>query len=322
MERAALETVRVLKDRGVDFSDTLVVCGSGNNGGDGFAAARILKEYGFCAEVLFVGQDASMSEECRTQKQIAERLGISVFTDFPKKEYTVIIDAVFGVGLSRAIEGRYHTVIEWMNDKKCEKAAIDIPSGICAESGRVLGIAFRADITVSMECVKLGCELFPGKLYAGETVSVPIGIDLSFFEKNKDVCITYDPEDTFANNNVICARYLEKNIASNELTCFNVVLPEYINASDYYRSPLTFRYVNENSSAYGIVLSTPLDYDYLWTANSYGTAIPGGWLLALPYLRDNAHVRLIIPSKMGHSISQQNVIPYYYDIWKFEKAKS
>ena len=131
-----------------------------------------------------------------------------------------------------------------------------------------------------------------------------------------------DPEDTFANNNVICARYLEKNIASNELTCFNVVLPEYINASDYYRSPLTFRYVNENSSAYGIVLSTPLNYDYLWTANSYGTAIPGGWLLALPYLRDNAHVRLIIPSKMGHSISQQNVIPYYYDIWKFEKAKS
>lgn len=131
-----------------------------------------------------------------------------------------------------------------------------------------------------------------------------------------------DPEDTFANNNVICARYLEKNIASNELTCLNVVLPEYINASDYYRSPLTFRYVNENSSAYGIVLSTPLDYDYLWTANSYGTAIPGGWLLALPYLRDNAHVRLIIPSKMGHSISQQNVIPYYYDIWKFEKAKS
>ena len=131
-----------------------------------------------------------------------------------------------------------------------------------------------------------------------------------------------DPEDTFANNSVICARHLKKNIASNELTCFNVVLPEYINASDYYRSPLTFRYVNENSSAYGIVLSTPLDYDYLWTANSYGTAIPGGWLLALPYLRDNAHVRLIIPSKMGHSISQQNVIPYYYDIWKFEKAKS
>ena len=147
-------------------------------------------------------------------------------------------------------------------------------------------------------------------------------VDRGGKEKDKDGVEFINKVDTFANNNVICARYLEKNIASNELTCFNVVLPEYINASDYYRSPLTFRYVNENSSAYGIVLSTPLDYDYLWTANSYGTAIPGGWLLALPYLRDNAHVRLIIPSKMGHSISQQNVIPYYYDIWKFEKAKS
>lgn len=195
MERAALETVRALKDRGVDFSDTLVVCGSGNNGGDGFAAARILKEDGFSAEVLFVGRDASMSEECRVQRQIAERLNIPVFTDFPKKEYTVIIDAVFGVGLSRNIEGKYLKAIEWMNEKKCKKASIDIPSGICAQTGQVLGTAFRADITVSMACVKIGCELFPGKLYAGETISVPIGIDTSCFEKNEDVCITYDPED-------------------------------------------------------------------------------------------------------------------------------
>ena len=110
--------------------------------GDGICGCTYIEGIWFCAEVLFVGQDASMSEECRTQKQIAERLGISVFSDFPKKEYTVIIDAVFGVGLSRAIEGRYHTVIEWMNDKKCEKAAIDIPSGICAESGRVLELHF------------------------------------------------------------------------------------------------------------------------------------------------------------------------------------
>lgn len=128
--------------------------------------------------------------------------------------------------------------------------------------------------------------------------------------------------DTFANNNIICARYLEKNIATNELTCFNVIIPEYINVAEYYSNPLTFRYVNENSSAYGIVLSEPFHYDYLWTANSYGTAIPGGWLLALPYLRNNAHVRLIIPSKMGHSVSQQYVTPYYYDIRKFEKAES
>ena len=128
--------------------------------------------------------------------------------------------------------------------------------------------------------------------------------------------------DTFANNNVICARYLEKNIASNELTCFNVVLPEYINASDYYRSPLTFRYVQNTSTVYGIVLSGSLDYDLLWNSKGYGTAIPSGWLIALPYLRNNAHVRLIVPSKMGHTTAQQYVNPYFYDIRKFEKAKS
>ena len=61
----------------------------------------------------------------------------------------------------------------------------------------------------------------------------------------------------------------------------------------------------------------------LWTvANGYGTAIPSGWLIALPYLRNNAHVRLIVPSKMGHTTAQQYVNPYFYDIRKFEKAKS
>ena len=65
-----------------------------------------------------------------------------------------------------------------------------------------------------------------------------------------------------------------------------------------------------------------LEYDLLWVNQGYGTAIPSGWLIALPYLRNNAHVRLIVPSKMGHTTAQQYVNPYFYDIWKFEKAKS
>ncbi len=88
-------------------------------------------------------------------------MGISVFTEFPDEEYTVIIDAVFGVGLCREITGHYKDVIDWMNLQDTEKVAVDIPSGICAATGEILGTAFRADLSVCMACVKLGCELFP-----------------------------------------------------------------------------------------------------------------------------------------------------------------
>lgn len=192
MERAALKTVEAMEEKGFDTSFTLVVCGSGNNGGDGFAIARLLEERGKIADVFFAGNEASLSDECRAQKEIAEKVGIKVFKEFPDDEYTVVIDALFGVGLSREVTGRYLDTIEQMNRAEGRKVAVDIPSGICAGTGRVLGAAFRADLTVSMACVKLGCELFPGKEYAGETVSVPIGIDPAYFKERQDVCFTYD----------------------------------------------------------------------------------------------------------------------------------
>ena len=153
MERAALKVVEAIHEKGIDTSRTLVVCGSGNNGGDGFAVARLLTEEGMHAEVLFAGNEASLSQECSLQKQIAERMGIPVFTDIPEGEYTVIIDAVFGVGLSRDVSGRYGEIIRWMNSRDCRKVAVDIPSGVCAGTGRILGTAFRAELTVSMACV-------------------------------------------------------------------------------------------------------------------------------------------------------------------------
>lgn len=195
MERAALKVVEAMHEREIDTARTLVVCGSGNNGGDGFAAARLLAEEGMHAEVLFAGKETSLSRECAIQKKIAERMGIKIFTEIPQKEYTVIIDAVFGVGLSREITGRYCDIIRWMNGQDCRKVAVDIPSGVCARTGQILGTAFCADLTVSMACVKAGCELFPGKKCAGETVAVPIGISPDFFRSDPEVCFTYDRAD-------------------------------------------------------------------------------------------------------------------------------
>ena len=163
MERAALKTVEVMHTHGIDTSRPLVVCGSGNNGGDGFAIARLLTEEGASARILFAGRESSLSEECRVQKKIAENLGIGIITEIPEEEYTVIIDAVFGVGLSREISGKYADIIAWMNEQNCSKVAVDIPSGVSSATGKILGIAFHADLTVAMACVKAGCEMYPGK---------------------------------------------------------------------------------------------------------------------------------------------------------------
>ena len=181
MERAALKTVEMMHMHGIDTSRALVVCGSGNNGGDGFAIARLLTEEGRNARILFAGREDSLSEECRIQKKIAGNLGISIITEIPAEEYTVIIDAVFGVGLSREISGKYAEIIAWMNEQNCSKVAVDIPSGVSSATGKILGVAFRADLTVAMACVKAGCEMYPGRYCAGETVAVPIGIDPEFF---------------------------------------------------------------------------------------------------------------------------------------------
>ena len=127
-------------------------------------------------------------------------------------------------------------------------------------------------------------------------------------------------DNKFKDGNIICVRYLEKDVATRELTCFNVALDGYMDASQLYTNPGVFRYVVNESSSYSA--GTFIEMDYYWANYYQSTAVPQGWLLALPYLYNNAHVRLIIPSKMGHSSAQQYVTPFYYDIWKFSKAKS
>ena len=115
--------------------------------------------------------------------------------------------------------------------------------------------------------------------------------------------------DTFANNNEICVRYIEEDIMTRDTTCFNVFLEEWGDANQLYTNPAVFRYVAEGSYVYG----TFIQMDYTWMITYQSTAVPAGRLLALPFVRNYAHVRLIVPSKVGHSSAQQYVNPYYYD---------
>ena len=122
----------------------------------------------------------------------------------------------------------------------------------------------------------------------------------------------------FEDRDIICTKYKEVNVDTRELASFNIPVEEYMDAGQLYASPAVFVYVKKETYSAG----TFIEMDYVWASYYGSTAVPQGWLLSLPYLRDNAHVRLIVPSKMGHQSAQQYVTPYFYDITEFRKARS
>ena len=123
-------------------------------------------------------------------------MGLRIFTEFPAEEYTVIIDAVFGVGLSREITGSYEDMIQANEPAHpAAKLLLTFPPVYAPVTAVSWELLFSAELTVGMACTKLGCELYPGKNYAGQTAAVPIGIDPGFFSDRKEVFQTYERED-------------------------------------------------------------------------------------------------------------------------------
>lgn len=195
MERAAKACVDTILEQGFSLTNVCVVCGSGNNGGDGFAIARMLLERGASVKAVFVGNPEKCTEETLQQRKMYEAAGGVSCKDFEVGEYSIIIDAIFGVGLSRKIEGKYAEVLVHMNTSKGVKIAVDIPSGISADTGQILGIAFQADLTVTFQAQKLGMCLHPGKELAGQVLVADIGICEETFEKCMEVMGVKDSLD-------------------------------------------------------------------------------------------------------------------------------
>lgn len=191
MERAALKVAEAILERKLPTEKILVVCGTGNNGGDGMAIARLLFGTGCHVEILLVGDRKNFTAETKKQQEICQQYQIP-FVRTPEPEdvpYTLIIDALFGVGLSRNLTGEFYDMIEKLNACRAKKVAVDIPSGISADNGIVMGTAFRADLTVTFAYRKLGLLFHPGSDYAGEVVVADIGIDEnSWLERKPAVC--------------------------------------------------------------------------------------------------------------------------------------
>lgn len=176
MERAALKCVEEAEKIFGPQESVLVVCGCGNNGGDGIAIARMLHLKGIRTHIFLAGKEESMTEETALQWKIARNYHIPRVNNPQWREYTTIVDAIFGAGLSRPVEGNMKNLIHCMNDSSAKKIAVDIPSGIDGNTGMEMGIAFRADLTVTFGFRKRGLCFYPGRMYAGKTVVADIGI--------------------------------------------------------------------------------------------------------------------------------------------------
>ncbi|MEX1307720.1 MAG: NAD(P)H-hydrate epimerase, partial [Eubacteriales bacterium] len=186
MENAAngiFEICQTLANK--DESVIHVFCGVGNNGGDGFATARILLSNGFSVKVYLVGSVSQLKGDAKTNADFfIQNNQINVIDsdhlDFKFSKHDVIIDALFGIGLSRNIEGVFKSVIAAINDAACPKIAVDVPSGLNADSGAVMGIAVHATHTVTFQRPKPAHFLQPGKSYCGKISIVKIGIEDGF----------------------------------------------------------------------------------------------------------------------------------------------
>ncbi len=198
MERAALSVLKHIHEvfPGWDKSDVhaLIFCGVGNNGGDGLALARLMADEGYDVEVCLLGDKTRCSVGWKNQYDILQHYRIKMGSTLPGGEYNILIDAMFGVGLSRDIAGTFEQAIQWFNSHQGYKLAIDIPSGIQADTGEVLKCATRVNATITFGFLKRGLVLTPGCVHAGRVICEDIGIREKSFLGKKPGMFTYDEE--------------------------------------------------------------------------------------------------------------------------------
>ncbi len=182
MERAGLAAAHEIGQR-FPSAKVAIVCGSGNNGGDGFVVARLLHSAGTVVEVLLAGVASKLSIEARTNLEAAERLGVKV-TRRPSaaalraalRRSDVVVDALFGVGFHGRARADAARVIAAVNASRRPVVSLDVPSGVDASTGTVEGAAVSAAFTIAFHGPKLGLVISPGCLHAGAVVVADIGI--------------------------------------------------------------------------------------------------------------------------------------------------
>ena len=168
-----------------------VLCGKGNNGGDGFVVARLLKKHRARVRVLLLARSGDLTGDAKTMyRRFLSAAGAKSVAASPTPDALraalaqsdLVVDALLGTGLSAPVTGAYRDAIEALNEAGRPVVSVDLPSGIHADTGAVLGAAIRADLTVTFGLPKLGLYTGPGLDHAGRVEVVDIGIPASFVD--------------------------------------------------------------------------------------------------------------------------------------------
>ncbi len=184
MERAGTVAFETLKDHWPDAKVLCIVCGIGNNGGDGFVVARLAYEQGLQVEVLIVGDGNKIKGDALSAKQRLEGCGVNtkVYGNGKLPLSDLVVDAVFGTGLKGEISGDALYVVNAINQHGTPVLALDIPSGLLADTGHVLGEVVQADVTISFVGLNQGLLTAKGPGCCGELIfddlQIPSGVAL------------------------------------------------------------------------------------------------------------------------------------------------
>jgi ADP-dependent NAD(P)H-hydrate dehydratase / NAD(P)H-hydrate epimerase len=172
----------------------LILCGRGNNGGDGFVVARYLSLHNAHPTILLFAEPEKIKGDALTNYEIVQAMGLPIHVLSAPAEARsylrrmaspdIIVDALFGTGLSKPVGPDYRHVVEWINNQYTRSfvAAVDIPSGLMADSAEVIGPTVKAHLTVTFSALKLAHLMPPASDFAGKVVLVPIGSPQALFE--------------------------------------------------------------------------------------------------------------------------------------------
>jgi len=194
MERAGCAAFSIFKSRWPKARRIIVLSGTGNNGGDGYVLARLAYLAGIEVTVLQIGDTAKLKGDARIAYDAMTEVGLltQVFTEKKLSIVDVVVDALLGTGLDRIVLGQWREVIEALNRCTCPILSVDIPSGLHADTGTVLGVAVQADVTISFIGLKPGLFTGAGPDYCGKVYFDELQVPSAIYKSVKSTVTRLD----------------------------------------------------------------------------------------------------------------------------------